>query len=295
MRPTFKKILLGLTFLALMACDQITSGRITIVHDLQERDANQILVVLNKSGIRAEKVKEEKNQEVSWSVTVLGEQEQQARDILVDNNLPKIRQMGLEGICKDAGLILTPKTEKCREILAYKGEIINSLESIPGVVSADVVLNLPDKDDFPDQDAPPPRPTAAVTILYLPSDNSAKLTEGKVQEFVSNSVSELDPRDVAVVISVLKAAAVPGTTVASQTPTGTDSVKNTGDDELTSVLGLKMDEESAKKFKVLAGLFLVLFLVLASGLIFMLLRISRMKQAPAAANDSDSDQKLLEA
>jgi type III secretion protein J len=281
-----------------VACEQFGSGTITIVHDLQERDANQILVILSKSGLHAEKVKEEHNQEISWSVTVGKDDGQAARDILVANNLPKVRQMGLEGICKDAGLILTPKTEKCREILAYKGEIINSLESIPGVVSADIVLNVPDKQDFPDENAPPPRPTASVTLLYLPSDTSSKLTEAKIQEFVGNAVSELDPRDVAVVISTLAATAKTSPDVAVEVKTDkTKSVAEDDDEVSASVLGLKMDEASAKKFKVLTGLFLVVFMVLAGAFIFVLMRMAKLRKQGALPMDAEAtaDQKLLEA
>jgi len=281
-----------------VACEQFGSGTIAIVHDLQERDANQILVILSKSGLHAEKVKEEHNQEISWSVTVGKDDGQAARDILVANNLPKVRQMGLEGICKDAGLILTPKTEKCREILAYKGEIINSLESIPGVVSADIVLNVPDKQDFPDENAPPPRPTASVTLLYLPSDTSSKLTEAKIQEFVGNAVSELDPRDVAVVISTLAATAKTSPEVAVEVKTDkTKSVAEDDDEVSASVLGLKMDEASAKKFKVLTGLFLVVFMVLAGAFIFVLMRMAKLRKQGALPMDAEAtaDQKLLEA
>lgn len=286
-------------FCLTVACEQFGGSTIAIVHDLQERDANQILVILSKSGLHAEKVKEEKNQEVSWSVTVGKDDSQAARDILVANNLPKVRQMGLEGICKDAGLILTPKTEKCREILAYKGEIINSLESIPGVVSADIVLNVPDKQDFPDENAPPPRPTASVTLLYLPSETSSKLTEAKIQEFVGNAVSELDPRDVAVVISTLTATAKPQTPVEVASKGDKTKVASEDDGEETvtaSVLGLKMDEASAKKFKVLTALFLVVFMVLAGAFIFVLMRMAKLRKQGNLLREAESaEQKLLEA
>lgn len=299
--------------LTLTACRDIA-----IVHELEERDANGILVVLSKHGIAAKKEKIEKNQEVKWSVTVSAANEIPAQNILLANNLPKIRHGGLSGICKDAGLILTPKTEKCREILAYKGEIINSLESIPGVVSADVVLNIPDKEEFADPNAPVPHPTASVTIEYLKEANKqTPLTETKVQEFVSNSVSGLDSRDVAVIISYLESGVpledkdgkttdglVPDTSVAENTVASTSVgvVAETEDGEvveLTAVGGLKMDEDSAQKFKLVAVLFLLLFLCLTGAFIFVLLKMAQLKKRtplqakPVETPAEAEDKKLL--
>jgi type III secretion system YscJ/HrcJ family lipoprotein len=292
---------------ALSACKETA-----IVHDLEERDANEILVVLAKHDITAKKDKVEKNQAVTWFITVNPSDEMAARSILVANNLPKVRHGGLSGICKDAGLILTPKTEKCREILAYKGEIINSLESIPGVVSADVVLNIPDKDEFPDANSVPPRPTAAVTIQYLKDGRTTTtLSEGKVQEFVSNSVNGLDARDVAVIISYFEsgvpmagdapeaaatkdAPLVSGTTGTADVVQMPDTVEPDEVPDLKTIGGLKMDSSSAKKFKVVAVLFLVLFLLITGAFLYVLLKMARLKkQVPIVADEDDVDHKLL--
>jgi len=284
-----KKILL----LILFSLFQFSCKELPIVHDLTERDANEIVVLLARNNIPATKIKEVKNQEVVWSITVSESDDMQARSILVSNNLPRIRHGGLEGICKDAGLILTPKTEKCREILAYKGEIINSLESIPGVVSADAVLNVPDKEEFPDENMPVPRPTASITIQYLKDANiQTRLTEGKVQEFVANTISGLDARDVTVIISFLEqkmyktAEGDMNNIEGAKTPetitkidTGEKSELDEADETpMVSIGGIVMDEASAKKFKLIAGVFLGMLLLLAGAFIFALLRMSKMRK-----------------
>ena len=301
----FKHLLLTLFFLLTsVACKDSA-----IVHDLKERDANEILVILAKQGIKASKESVEKNQEVTWIVKVDEKDGPEARKTLVANRLPRVRHGGLSGICQDAGLILTPKTEKCREILAFKGELINSLESIPGVVSADVVLNLPDKEEFPDENTPPPRPTASVTLRVLKeASEQTKLTEGKVQEFIANGVSGLDSRDVAVIISYedagLYAKLTQGDFAIAEEETLADgkipSVLEASE-ELTSVGGLKLESESAKKFKLIAVMFLVLFLLLTGAFLFALLRIARLKKqaVPPTPNEVpakvEEDKKLLEA
>jgi type III secretion protein J len=299
MKNIFLKLFLAGFIFTFVACDQ--SG---IVHDLNERDANEILVMLSKNNIKAVKQKVEKNQEVSWIVTVSPGDEQAARSILVANNLPKVRHGGLEGICKEAGLILTPKTEKCRELLAQKGEIINSLESIPGV-SADVVLNLPDKEDFPDENSVQLRPTASVTIQYLSDANvKTKLTEGKVQEFVANGVSGLDARDVTVIISYFEQGLdqddtnqvedTEGTTETGDVlPISEDaSTAAVGEEsDMVSVGGLMMDKGSAKKFNALSVLFLVLMLLLAAAFIYALFRMSRLRKRGSVEAESEAGDK----
>jgi type III secretion protein J len=284
MKSVFKNVFLLFFVMSLVACDDTP-----IIHDLQERDANEILVLLSQHSIEAKKEKAEVNQEITWTVTVTPENEAKARSILVANNLPRIRHGGLSGICQDAGLIATPKTEKCREILAYKGEIINSLESIPGVVSADVVLNIPDKEEFPDKDAVPARPTASVTVQYLPNPkHSTKLTEQKVQGFVANAVSGLDSRDVTVIISLVdsvfpQAAPMSESSVASENSKsfdGTSSVdESLSEEEMVSIGGLRMDEGSAGRFKLLGVLFLFLLLALTGALVYVLIRMAKLKRS----------------
>lgn len=309
MKDTLSKILFLILLSGFAACQEVA-----IVHDLQERDANEILVILAKSGMQASKEKFEKNQEVTWIVKVKPADEMNARNILVANRLPRVRHGGLSGICKDAGLIPTPKTEKCREILGYKGEIINLLENISGVVSADIVLNIPDKDEFPDENNPVPRPTASVTVQYLSGTDASGLTEGKIQQIVANSIPGLDTRDVTVIMSLEQVIPFVAGQAASTVPTDLDpttaatSPPNTAtateaDVDLATIGGLKMDAASAQKFKIVAIVFLVLFLLLTVSFILVLLKLARVKKQASsqivAVDDEEggqgADKKLLHA
>lgn len=274
----------------------------SIVHDLSERDASEIIVLLNTNGIKAEKIKEVRNQEIFWSVSVAQGDTMTAQSILVANQLPRVRQGGLEGICKNTSMIVTKDTEKCRMLLGLKGEIINSLQSIPGVSFADVVLNIPDKEEFPDPNVPQPRPTAAVTVrINKDFKEQTPLTEQKVQEFVANSISGMDARDVAVIISYVTQGAPKTEQTSDKSPenqTGqTVTIDGTESQNMVSVGGLKMAKKSATKFKVVSALFLIILLVLAGAFIFTLLKMSQMrKQVPVSAEPAQTaDKKLLQA
>lgn len=289
-----KRIVLNLVlisvFLALVSCKEYE-----LVHGLNERDASEIIVLLAKNNISAEKKKEERNQEIFWTITVDTEDQIQAQGILVANHLPREQHGGLKGICDEPGMIVTEKFEKCQEILALKGEIINALESIPGVVKADAVLNIPEKEEFPSEDYQFSRPTVAVTLEYLNDANvKTDLTEGKVQEFVANTVEGLDARDVKVIISYVEQklerpvgpgspdvpdgqASLPGSQTTSE------AVPATQDKDMVSMGGILMDADSAKKFKLISVIFLVLLLLLAVAFIFALVRISRLRKQGAVA------------
>lgn len=291
---------------ALFLCTTMMScNEIDLVQGLQERDANEILVVLDQHNIQATKEKVEQNQEVTWVIKVDNGQEQLARSVLVANNLPRVRLGGLKGICQEAGMILTRKTEKCRELLAVKEEVINLLESVACVVSADVVLNIPEKEEFPIKDSVPAHPTATATVKYLKNCASGVLlSEQRVQDIVANAVSNLDPRDVTVVISYLDAG-FPMLPVASDAVAAGETkvdcpapaTQNMGEGGaapvLVSIAGFSMDEGSSQKFKMVSLIFLVLFLLVTSALILMLFRLSRVRKtqietSKALANPNDS-------
>ncbi|MCE9624512.1 MAG: hypothetical protein K8R69_03515 [Deltaproteobacteria bacterium] len=179
-------------------------GQETLQQNLGEQEVNEILVVLYQNGVNAQKIKTESSQDISYSITVPKDQIQQARRILVENNLPKAKELGSEGICKEKGLIPTPEEEKCRKLLAKKGDIINSLQRVPGVIDADIVLNVPEISPFNTETQSNQRPTASAVIRVKKSPDGYEVTEARMQQFISKSVENLDPRDVSVIITFVQ-------------------------------------------------------------------------------------------
>lgn len=253
-----KWLLLCLLFFA-------SCSKMAIYHDLSEVEANEILVALQDRGIDAQKVKEVKSQQVTWSIQVPNKDASAAQKILVENNLPRKRELGFSGICKEKGLIPTPDEEKCRKILALKGEIINSLEKIPGVIEADVVLNIPEISEFASETQASKRPTASAVLKVRKSTEGLEITEPKAQRFISNSVENLDPRDVSVVITYMQ---------------GPEDVarQSAGSAKLVSIAGLKMDAPSKDTFKVYALSVLILLVGVSVALVFTLLKLTHLRK-----------------
>jgi len=262
---------------------------------LTEEDANEIIVVLYESGIKAVKQKEMVQNEVSWNVAVDEDKLAEARQILVRRNLPRKREMGLSGVYKDKGLIPTPDEQKARFLLAMKGEIINSLERIPEVVDADVVINIPTPEEFSGDDDK--RPTASVIIKIKPNEEVvSQLTESKLQQFVANSVEDLNARDVSVIISYLNRPSegegsrgkliLPETTKKEQKEAKVAS-------GLASVAGIQVSKESATRLKIYLSIFFCILIIISAILVVNVIRTTRMKQEFQALSEG-SQGPLLE-
>ncbi|MBI2341927.1 MAG: hypothetical protein HYU98_04260, partial [Deltaproteobacteria bacterium] len=179
-------------------------SKVELYHDLSEEEANDMLVVLQQDGINAEKIKEVRQNEIYWTIKIDPKRLIDARRLLVEHNLPRKKELGLSGVYQEKGLIPTPDEQKARYLLALKGEIINSLLKIPEVIDADVVLNIPSPEEFASPDAKEKRPTASVIIKAKPTDSVQEtLSESRMQQFVANTVENLNPRDVSVIITYI--------------------------------------------------------------------------------------------
>lgn len=287
-----KTLALLLICLALYGC-----RKVALYHDLAEDDANAMLVALQTQGIKAEKLKETRQNEVFWVIEVDSSRIEEARKILVEHNLPRKKEAGLSGVYKEKGLIPTPDEQKARYLLAVKGEIINSLTKLPDVVDADVVLNIPTQDEFASPDAREKKPTASVVIKARPGVTGEALSESKIQQFVANSVENLNPRDVSVLISYIvvpKQGLLPGQSVIL--PSTKEGVKSSPQEEnpsVTRVAGLEVVGESGTRLKIYLAAFFLILGGLGAGLVAMVIRSNRMKQELDDFKGSD-DKQLVE-
>ncbi len=262
--------------------------RLDLYHNLQEIEVNEILVVLQENGISARKEKEITGQDVSWKISVKENDAARARQILINSNLPRNRELGLSGVYKEKGLIPTPDEQKARFLLALKGEIINSLHKIPGIVDVDVVLNVPTENEFSGMDPVKKRPTASVVLRTRNEELVAQtVTEGKIQRFVANTVPNLDPNDVAVIISRadiggnsgplrVPAPLAPPTSPQLQPDEGFSPPSLNGNDTV-ELAGIRMAADSLGRFKFYIIGLLSLLVGVSSFLLYNIFRLNRMR------------------
>jgi type III secretion system YscJ/HrcJ family lipoprotein len=260
-------------------------NRIELYGNLGEEDANEILVLLQDTDVRAQKKKDVRQNEVFYSIIVSSDDVSKARTLLVQHNLPRRKQLGLTGVYKEKGLIPTPDEQKARFLLAIKGEIINSLSRIPDIIDSDVVLNVPSVDEFADPETRKmKRPTASVVIKAKQAAVvNQTVTEAKVQQFVANAVESLNPRDVTVIISYLptpKPSVRPGDVVSlpKPTPSTVPGVSAPIPDTSHTLIGLALDADSKARLKVYLLVFFVILMVLSAALILAILQGIRMRR-----------------
>jgi type III secretion protein J len=178
-----------------------------LLHDLREREANEVLVALDEGGVAAEKARDE-GAGGGWSVRVAAGDVARAHRLLAARELPRTRPAGLGEVFGKAGVVPTPVEEHARWLHALAGELSASIQAIDGVVEARVHLGLPADDPL----RPGARPAgrAAVLVKCRPSACAPlRALEGGLRSLVAGAAEGLAPEAVAVVIAEGVEAAAP--------------------------------------------------------------------------------------
>ncbi len=210
-------------------------------------EANDIIVVLEKSGIAADKVKEEGGQTQAFTITVAKGERAQAMELLVANHLPPPRKDGIKELFPTDVMIPTQVNEAMRKLAAQQNELAKSLSTIDGVLSANVNLNIPERSEL-DEKAKP-LPSASVIITYrVPKGAEAKppVSTQQIQAFVGKAVQDLTPENVSV---ILNPATLPGGAEAGE--------------QYKDVLGLRMTADSVASFKIMTAVMILAIIALA--------------------------------
>lgn len=284
-----KPIRIGLAWfylLGVVACQ----SQVELVSGLTEREANEVLVVLQSQKMEPIKVAVPANRIITYTVSVKEKSAPEALRILVENKLPRPVSQGLAEVYPvgGGGLIPTASEEKAKFIMAIQGEIENMLKVLPGIIEARVVVVLADTDAIRDINAPPPPATASVAIVYNPIDNEGtpSVTPDDVKYLISSAVEDLSPASVTVVMasnvpmklidvarnvpkkSVAKPTAAASTDSSTPPASGTPTSSSAGDsmsasghhrsDNLALSSSIKAKEEEDSKGRFLIWLFAAL-------------------------------------
>jgi len=202
MGKTMRTFLRRISILALIiftACE----GNRSIVNNVEERDANEIIVFLASKGIDAQKVQAAagvggagpSNQ---FNITVAGDRATEAMALLTRYGLPRIQGTNLLQLFAKSGLMSTDREETIRYNAGLAEQLRNTIRKIDGVLDADVQISFPPAETAPG--APPPKTTAAVYVKHqgvLEDPNSH--IETKIKRLLAGSVNGLEYDNVAVI------------------------------------------------------------------------------------------------
>jgi type III secretion protein J len=193
--------------LLLAGCD---TNRV-IVNNVDEREANEIIVFLASKGITVQKVAAPSAVGVAaqagppkYSLAVSEKDMNDAMAILNQNGLPRKQGTNLLELFAKQGLMTTDKEESIRYQAGLEQQIANTIRKIDGVIDAEVQLAFPDAAAAaaagPTPQAPVQRVTAAVYVKHqgIVDDPNSHLVS-KIKRLVAGSVNGLDINDVTVI------------------------------------------------------------------------------------------------
>lgn len=236
-----------------------------IVSDLDEREANEIVVFLASKGINAQKTSTVSAAPgaagtSTYGITVEGSKATDAMAILNRNGLPRKKTTTLLDLFAKSGLMTSDKEETIRYQAGLATQIANMILKIDGVIDADVQLSFPEETTsvpLPGQaQAAPKKITAAVYVKHqgiLDDPNSHLVT--KIKRLVAGSVNGLDINDVTVISDLSRFTDV---SVAPQLEANQPAEK-----EYVSIWSIVMSKSSAGKFRALFIFLVVCAIVFA--------------------------------
>ncbi|MBS0648507.1 MAG: type III secretion inner membrane ring lipoprotein SctJ [Verrucomicrobia bacterium] len=240
-----------------------------IVTDIDEREANEIVVFLASRGISAQKVAAPTTMGAAgqstapkYSLSVSEKDMNMAMAILNQNGLPRKKGTNLLELFAKQGLMTTDKEETIRYQAGLEQQIANTIRKIDGVIDADVQLSFPEASAAAPTggatQAPPQRVTAAVYVKHqgIVDDPNSHLVS-KIKRLVAGSVNGLDINDVTVISDRSRFTDV---TLGSTLEAAPNQPR-----DYTSVWSIVISKQSVARFRLL------FFLLIATNIFFLIL------------------------
>ncbi len=176
-----------------------------IVNNIDEREANEIIVFLGSKGIDAQKMKAAESAGAGgtpanlWNITVEEKQMNGAMAILNQYGLPRRKGATLLELFAKQGLMTSDKEETIRYQAGQEEELKNIIRKIDGVLDADVRISFASTEGLL-PGAVKPKIKAAVYIKHQGVlDDPNNHLESKIKRLVAGSIEGLDFEDVSVI------------------------------------------------------------------------------------------------
>jgi type III secretion protein J len=190
-RRAMKGGLLLCVFLFMSACK-------TLLHSgLDEREANNIIRLLDSEGISAAKEIDTRTQ----LATLMVDEADLSRaiGILESHGLPSKKYATIDQVFTGDGLVSSPVEERARLHYAINQELSRTISELDGVLSARVHVVMPEEPDLVGlTDASEMQATASVLIRRR-SDMPLENLVPNLKQFVSSSIQYLEYENVAVI------------------------------------------------------------------------------------------------
>lgn len=217
MNVSGKRVRPGLALL--LTCGLLAACQTTLLNDLDEQEANEVLACLAGQGITSSKHAEGKG---VFSVQVADRDLPRAWQGLRQHGLPRPRHQGFRQVFAKRGLVPGRLEQQALYLSALQEEIAQTLEAAGGVVTARVHITFQQSNR---RQRSQPLATAAAVLLEVSNERQkAELSEKQVKEIVSHAVAGLTAEQVSVV-KIIASRLDNGVSARSTSPARFDTVK----------------------------------------------------------------------
>jgi type III secretion protein J len=169
---------------------------VAIADNLDEHDANQAVLLLERADIAAEK-EQDTQHEGRFRIEVTKSDAESAVALLAEENLPPRAAPGVLEALGHESIVSSRLAEQARWTAGVAGDLERSLRGLDGVLSARVHLAVPPPAVF-GSDENPPKPSASVLMRHRGATPPVATEE--VQRLVAGAVPGLSPEQVNVVL-----------------------------------------------------------------------------------------------
>lgn len=259
-KRTFFLLLCLIPFLT--SCDRSK----TIVNGLEEKEANEIVVLLSTKNIEATKVQSDEGtggggaqKVILWNIAVPEQSATQAMSVLNNAGLPRTKGQNLLNIFSNTGLVPTDMAEKIRYQAGLASQIASTIRNIDGVLDADVLISFPEQDPL-NPTAPKKDITASVYVKHsgvLDDPNTHLIT--KIKNLVTSSISGLKYENVTL---------IPDRARLTDLPTGGCTFSDS-EDQMVRVWTMHIDKDSVTLFRVIFFSFCILILLMTVAVVWI--------------------------
>jgi len=182
------------TFCILVCVGFLSACSEDVLTGLDQRDARDAQVLLERAGIRA-MVTGEKGE--AFSIAVDENDHARAIELLAAAGLPRLPRNTLADLFPGEGFLVTPLEQKARMTFAVEQQLAETLSALDGVASARVHVVLPEDNG---RGLIKEKARASALLQYRPDANLVDI-EMKSRSLLLNSVRGLAYEDVSVVVS----------------------------------------------------------------------------------------------
>lgn len=233
----------------------------TIVNSVPEREANEIVVLLNSKGIAAVKTSAPTTAlgggtgEKLWDISVPPNQITESLSILNQTGLPRIKGTSLLDLFGSQGLVPSDMQDKIRYQEGLSEQLATTIRKMDGIMDANVQITFPSEEETG-------KPlTASVYVKHrgiLDNPNSLAIT--KIKRLVSSAVPNLSVENVQVITDRALYA-----DLSLQTPQQLEEDKH-----YVAIWSIAVAKESAARFRFIFYAFIIILFLLACALAWLI-------------------------